>query len=63
MDMMAAAGEKTPGGTGAQNFQNNPKAFKLYKQRAIELQSMKERVSKVEKLLSENLGTMDIQQK
>ena len=31
------SGDKTPGGTQASNFQNNPKAFKLYKQRAIEL--------------------------
>lgn len=55
------AGDKTPTGAGA--FQNNPRAFKLYKQRAQELQAMKERVSKVEKLLSENLENMDIQQR
>ena len=53
--------DKTPTGAGA--FQNNPRAFKLYKQRAQELQAMKERVSKVEKLLSENLENMDIQQR
>jgi len=40
--------------------QSNPKAFKLYKQRAVELTQMKERVAKVEKLLSENLENMDI---
>ena len=35
----------------------------MYKQRTIELQAMKERVSKVEHLLSENLENMDISQK
>ena len=55
--------EKTPGGSSMIGLQNNPKAFKLYKQRAIELEKMKERVSKVEKLLSENLESMEIQQR
>ena len=58
--------ELTPGGTtpnaiGASLQTNNPKAFKMYKQRTAELQAMKERVGKVEKLLSENLENMDIQ--
>jgi len=58
--------EKTPGGTsvGMANLQqNNPKAFKMYKQRTLEVQQMKERVSKVEKLLAENLENMDIAQR
>ncbi len=35
----------------------------MYKQRTAELTAMKERVSKVEKLLSENLENMDLQSK
>ena len=61
LDMIS---DKTPGGTSmgvsAALQANNPKAFKMYKQRTIELQAMKERVSKVEHLLSENLENMDI---
>ena len=61
MSLVDMSCDKTPGGTNvAITMQNNPKAFKLYKQRAIELQNMKERVDKVEKLLSENLENMDI---
>ena len=64
LDMIS---DKTPGGTSmgvsAALQANNPKAFKMYKQRTIELQAMKERVSKVEHLLSENLENMDISQK
>ena len=60
--------ELTPGGTTPNAFgnslqTNNPKAFKMYKQRTAELTAMKERVSKVEKLLSENLENMDLQSK
>ena len=45
--------------------QNNskPAAFKLYKQRLVELGKMTERVDKVEKLLCANLENLDIQQK
>mmetsp|Transcript_11987 Transcript_11987/g.15322 ORF Transcript_11987/g.15322 Transcript_11987/m.15322 type:complete len:81 (+) Transcript_11987:1703-1945(+) len=55
--------DKSPGGTAigmGTLQQQNPKAFKMYRQRTHELASMKERVSKVEKLLAENLENMDI---
>lgn len=63
--LLGELADKTPGGTNVVQTmqQSNPKAFKLYKQRAVELQQMKDRVSKVEKLLAENLENMDIQQK
>ena len=42
---------------------SKPAAFKLYKQRLVELGKMTERVDKVEKLLCANLENLDIQQK
>ena len=59
--------DKTPGSTTNAGMgslmHQNPKAFKLYKQRTHELTQMKDRVNKVEKLLAENLENMDIQQR
>ena len=55
--------DKSPGGATpgmGSLMQQNPKAFKMYKQRTHELSQMKERVNKVEKLLAENLEIMDI---
>ena len=53
-------GERTP---GSSTIAGNPKAFKMYKQRTLELQKMTERVDKVEKLLAANLESMDLQQR
>lgn len=42
---------------------SKPAAFKLYKQRLLELNKMTERVDKVEKLLCANLESLEIQSK
>ena len=43
-------------------FENNPDALKAYKERMMEIKKMKGRLSKVEKLLSDNLENMNSQE-
>jgi len=56
--------QKSGGGAGTALLeQENPRAQRLYRQRLTELDQMKKRLGKAEKMLSENLENMGIQQK